>query len=176
MSHYRPPVAAANSTSNSTVALLSRITAGKASVGARQSGNLAGNGGRSFAGSVHRVTSEVLKIGENGQLYGVSAVKSSASRNKPAHSRWTPGSSLKTSRLAGSMGIRPKSSSSANRTITPYLLAAANGGTYDTLRRHHRPHSAQVSSKNPPSKFSVRSSAGAKRRPKGVCPFCIECL
>jgi leucine-rich repeat-containing protein 49 len=141
--------------------------------GSKGSGGSAGQNNRSFAGSVHRVTSEVLKIGEKGQLYGVNASANAVS------SRWTPGSSLKPNRLTTSLGGRPTvgqltGSGSVVRTVTPHVLASSTGtGMLDHLRRQHRPHSAVGHGGGSQSKYGLVSSmlkpgsktGGGKRRP-----------
>eukprot|EP00944_MAST-04C_sp_MAST-4C-sp1_P010386 g10386.t1 len=134
---------------------------------------------QSFAGSVHRVTSEVLKIGQNGQLYDVSGNKKSGAASFKSRqmsgashgtiSRWNPGSSLKASRLTSSLGVRAMKSNSvgmSSRTVTPYMLSGgAAKSSYDKIRRQqHRPHSAQ----HAPSRSRVVSrsySASSKKRP-----------
>ena len=172
MSNYRQ-------TDNNTLAMLNRLS----NVG--NSGNNSSkankNSKQSFAGSVHRVTSEVLKIGQNGQLYDVSGKKKSGSSSFSSRqmsgsshgniSRWNPGGTLKASRLTSSLGIRSMNNGSGgtSRTVTPYMLSGGGvKSSYDNIRRQqHRPHSAQlISSRNRGvSRSYSSSSSGSKKRP-----------
>eukprot|EP00943_MAST-04B_sp_MAST-4B-sp1_P001642 g1642.t1 len=166
MSNYRPD--------NDTLAMLNRLSGVSKSANAKSS-----SGKQSFAGSVHRVTtSEVLKIGQNGQLYDVSGNKKGGSSSFSSRqmagtshgniSRWNPGGTLKASRLTSSLGIRSMNSGSngSNRTVTPYMLSGGTAkSSYDKLRRQHRPSSAQhISSRN---RGIVRSysASNSKKRP-----------
>ena len=169
MSNYRQD--------NNTIAMLSRLS----NVSNSASGKTSGTNSKkqSFAGSVHRVTSEVLKIGQNGQLYDVSGKQKSGSSSFKSRqmsgtshgtiSRWNPGGGLKASRLTSSLGIRAMKSNSvgiSSRTVTPYMLSGgAAKSSYDKIRRQqHRPHSAQHASSR--SRGVSRSySASSKKRP-----------
>ena len=141
---------------NNTIAMLSRLSNVSNSAHGKTSGTSSKK--QSFAGSVHRVTSEVLKIGQNGQLYDVSGNKKSGAPSFKSRqmsgashgtiSRWNPGSGLKASRLTSSLGVRAMKSNSvgiSSRTVTPYMLSGgAAKSSYDKIRRQqHRPHSAQ---------------------------------